>query len=232
MTVGLLDKGTTKNSKLEIAEKLENLGAFIGFQSGSIPTKISFSGQCLIEDLPVVMDLLAEQLRSPAFDEGEFEIIKTQIKGNLKFSMDDPGANATIRLAQLIYPKDHPNYKLSFSDAMELIDNVSIQDIRNFHKKHYGPENMQLVVVGDTDDQKISESVKKSFGDWKGGVKQPTIMVHAHKPKGMTEILTFEQKPSATLLLATPTGLNKTHPDYLPLFISALLLLAVAFPEG
>src|SRR5438874_665584 len=67
---GMLDKGTAKQNKFEIAQRLENIGAHINFSVGGVMTE--FSGKCLRKDFPLLMSILAEELRMPAFSEEEF----------------------------------------------------------------------------------------------------------------------------------------------------------------
>jgi len=224
LVMGMLDKGTTQHSKLEIAGQLESLGASIRFSNSNIPSKISFSGQCLVEDLDAVLSLLVEQLRYPAFNEKEFEVLKSQNKGNIQFSMDDPNTNAQIQMNQMIYPEGHPNYALSLTEALAFIDQVTLEDLKAFHQKYYGPNGIQLVIVGDVEAQSAQNKIKETLGDWKGGMKDVKIQEKSQKRENQSAILTFEQKPSATLLLAIPTGLNKTHPDYLPLSLGNFAL--------
>src|SRR5438270_8497695 len=73
---GMLDKGTTTQNKFEIAQKLENIGARIIFSVGGVMTE--FSGKCLRKNLPLVLSILAEELRTPAFSEEEFAKLKKQ----------------------------------------------------------------------------------------------------------------------------------------------------------
>ena len=63
----MLDKGTVKHDKFAIAQQLEAIGATIDFSVGGVMTE--FRGKCLRKDFPLVISLLAEQLRTPAFPE-------------------------------------------------------------------------------------------------------------------------------------------------------------------
>ncbi|MCK5456567.1 MAG: insulinase family protein, partial [Melioribacteraceae bacterium] len=59
LTGNMLDKGTEKNDKFALAEKLENLGAELSF---SVNThSLNFRGKCLSKDIDEVVGLLAEQ---------------------------------------------------------------------------------------------------------------------------------------------------------------------------
>ena len=72
----MLDKGTKDKSKYEIRNTLESLGAEIGFVASK--HHINFTAHCLHKDLPVVINLLVEQLRAPNFSDEELELLKKQ----------------------------------------------------------------------------------------------------------------------------------------------------------
>jgi len=65
LTGSMLDKGTTQHDKFAIAQMLGDVGETINFSVG--PNALNINGKCLRKDLPLVVGLIAEQLRSPAF---------------------------------------------------------------------------------------------------------------------------------------------------------------------
>ena len=65
LTADMLNKGTRRRSKLEIAEALEFAGARVN-SSGNTFT-VSVSAQTLSRDFPLVVSTLAEELREPEF---------------------------------------------------------------------------------------------------------------------------------------------------------------------
>ena len=85
ITASMLDKGTKDKSKYEIRNTLESLGAEIGFVASK--HHINFTAHCLQKDLPVVINLLVEQLREPLFSDEELELLKKQVIGNLELSL-------------------------------------------------------------------------------------------------------------------------------------------------
>ena len=64
----MLNKGTRRRSKLEIAEEMESAGARVGLSSNTFT--VSVSGLSLSRDLPMIVSTLAEELREPAFPVG------------------------------------------------------------------------------------------------------------------------------------------------------------------
>ena len=67
--------------------------------------------------------------------------------------------------------KKHP-YKRDVIGTPEIISQVTRDDIMNYYKTFYSPENMTTIIVGDFDKQKILEKVEKEF-DFKGRPNAP-----------------------------------------------------------
>ncbi|MCB0281232.1 MAG: insulinase family protein [Calditrichae bacterium] len=222
LTGRMLDKGTTKNDKFALAEKLENMGASINFSVGKF--NLGFSGRCLKQDLPAVIDLLAEQLRMPAFSEEELEKLKKQTEGNLKRQMDNTGARADEALNRLIFSKDHPNYEEEISKLLEDVKTVTIDDIKKFHSKYYGPKSMIFVAAGDVDNGAISKAFEKAFSGWTGGVEPQGYKRQVPQTKSGMHVVTMEGKTSTDVLIGQATGLKRADDDYLPFYIANTVL--------
>src|SRR5688500_3626015 len=92
LTGMLLDKGTTKNDRFAIAAKLEGVGATISF---SVNTQmLEISAKCLKKDMPLVVGLIAEQLRTPALAAEELAKQKKQFAGMLQRQLEDTNFRA------------------------------------------------------------------------------------------------------------------------------------------
>src|ERR1700676_3673381 len=60
----MLDRGTKALDKFAIADKLDNVGAEISFADGV--QSLEVRAKCLRKDLPMIIDLIAAELRTPA----------------------------------------------------------------------------------------------------------------------------------------------------------------------
>jgi zinc protease len=213
LTGSMLDKGTTKNDKFTLAGKLENMGASINF---SVSThQLNFSGKCLKKDVSNVIELLAEQLRYPAFSEEEFEKLKTQRAGSMKQLLDNTGTRAEEKMNAMIFPETHPNHQTPVSKMIDDIGKVTLKDVQDFHKEYYGPKSMIFVLVGDIDNNEIEDSIEKYFDGWQGGIEYPNFDMAELKVKGVTEIVKMEDKTSATLRIGQITKMKKSDKDYI-----------------
>jgi len=218
LTASMLSKGTTLNDKFKFSEKLQKLGVNLNVSAST--TKVNIGFKCLKKDLDQVIVLLAEELRNPLFDAKEFENLKQQYTGNTQQNLNDPGERGGIALSQAIYPKGNPNYSLSVEEDLANIKNATLDEVKAFHKKYFGPASMHLVIVGDTDGANLNASLKKSFKNWNGGVSETLKFEEASKVPSKTEVITIAEKPSAELYIGQYTGLKRADADYIPFYIA------------
>ena len=220
---GMLDKGTTTEDKFAIAQKLDAVGAELGFSVDD--TMVVFSGKCLRKDVPLVVGLLAEQLRSPAFSEAEFVKLKKQIAGHLQRALEQTGYRAGQAFAATIYPPGHPNYEPSTESLLAAIGKATLADLRAFHAKYYGPAQLTLVAVGDVDARALQSEISKAFAGWTGGVKRPAYpRLAAQADLNHDQTVFMADKPNVSVILGQASGLRYTDPDALPLRVATTIL--------
>ncbi|RMF57734.1 MAG: insulinase family protein, partial [Calditrichaeota bacterium] len=217
LTGQMLDKGTKQHGKFELAEILENLGAEINFSVSNYT--LNFRGRCLKKDLGVVIQLLAEQLRYPAFSAKELEKVKKQRIGTLKRMMENTSVRAAIQMSQIVFPQDHPNYQESLDKQIQDVEKVTVDEIKEFYEKYYGPNSMIMVAVGDLKHKEVQKQVGKWFKGWSGGVSIPEFPRASMTAEPIKKVVVMKDKTSATLRIGHASTLKKTDPDYLPLMV-------------
>ncbi len=213
LTGNMLDKGTTKQDKFALAGKLEDMGATISFSVGT--HKVNFNGKCLKNDVAAVIGLLAEQLRFPAFNEEEFEKLKQQRIGAWKQSLDNTNSRASEKIRELIFSEDHPNHGTATQKFIDDAETASLEDVKEFHAKYYGPKSLIFVLVGDLDEGAIRSGIEESFDGWVGGIDYPDYDREVMQTESATEIVRMEDKTSATLMIGQITKLKRSDDDYL-----------------
>ena len=218
----MLDQGTTTEDKFAIAEKLDSVGAELGFEVGG--TLMEFSGKCLRKDLPMVIGLLAEELRSPAFSEEEFAKVKQQLAGDLQRSLESTGYRSSQAFAEAIYQPGSPNYQPSTEAFLAAIKTATVADLRAFHKKYYGPAAFTVVAVGDLDIPGLQSEIAKAFSGWTGGVAMPAYPKPAPTDADRDQSVFMPEKPSVSVILGQPSGLKYTDPDSMPLRVATTIL--------
>ena len=239
MVAAMLDQGTTNMSKFEISEKLESAGARLSFFNGQ--ARVGFSGKFLSDDTNMVIGLLADQLKNPLFSKDELEKSKKRQIAGYKRSKESTRGNAMNDMLQAFYGSDHQNSPTNPDRAIEQIKKLTSEDLKDYHSKNYGLGSMVLVVVGDVDHVKMENLIKQSFDEWKQSPLKNKEEQKTGNKVANKAYVTMEDKTSTDFVVGTALGIDRYHPDYLPLYLathtlggnfSARLMQTVRVKEG
>lgn len=219
---GLLDKGTTKQDKFAIAKKLDDVGAAISFNVGA--QTLAIGGKSLKKDLPMVIRLLAEELRTPAFSAEEFDKARKQLEGALRPALEDTGFRAKDAYSRAAYAPGSPNRNAEVSEWLQALKTLQVDEVKAFHKKYYGPTSLTLVFVGDVDAKAIQSEIAKAFGGWSGGVPVDREIESGAVPSSVPVKIALRDKASVSVLLGMPTGMRYSDPDSVALRVGTAIL--------
>lgn len=221
LAAGMLERGTTKHGEFAIAEMLEKAGAQIEFRAGN--DTLEFTAKCLSRDLALVIELLAEQLRQPAFGKSEFEKLKKQYSSELQMTLEETNAQAAVAFSRAAFPEGHPNRKDAIADLITAIEGAKLADVREFHQQRFGSNGMRLVAAGDAEPAAIQQLVTKHFSGWTSKpAKQATF--EKAQPKGGEKIVQMPDKTSVSVLIGQPSGLRVSDADWVPLRLATEIL--------
>ncbi len=219
----MLEEGTLKRGKLEIAEKLEEMGGEIRFQTGL--ERVGFQVRVLASDLEAAMGILAEELRMPAFDPREFEKKKAAARAALLKAASSPPEQCRAALSRAVYDSGHPAFQPKFERQMQELDRLSVRDLSEFHANHYGPHGMILVAAGDVTHEKFSALVKKFFGDWrKHKISKLKVSRVSMPMSGSMKHIQLPDKPQMTLALGHGIPFNMRDKRFYALYLANRIL--------
>jgi zinc protease len=224
LTALMLDRGTAKQDKFAIASKLESVGAAVHF--GVQDQTLEIRARCLKSDLPLVIDLLAEQLRSPAFSQSEFDKARQQLIGQLKNALDNVQQRSAETFRRGVFPPGHLNYQVSIDEDLTAVQKLTLDEVKAFHRKYYGPDHMTLVFVGDVDMTRADSMVAGAFRGWRGGVGylRDVGSARGSEPQHHNVDVEIPAKTSTILVIGQATGLRNTDPDALALQVGTAVL--------
>ena len=222
LTGMLLEQGTTTQNQFAIAEKLERVGASISFSAGA--QMLNITAKCLKKDVALVIGLIAEQLRSPALAAEELAKAKKQFSGTLQRQLENTDFRAGDAFNRAAYPAGHPNHEPSTDEYLAAIASATIEEIRAFHAKYYGPAHCTLVLVGDVDATVISTALTASFQGWTGGVDLPHPAKATATDSAKNQNVFIPGKTSVSVVIGQTTGLKYSDPDYQALKVATAVL--------
>ena len=203
----MLGNGTTSISKDEFNEEVDFLGASVnvGFGSGFAFT--------LTKNNERVLDLFSDAVINPLLTEEEFEKEKEKLIEGLKSQKKDIDAISGRVGDALSYGKNHAYGEFI---TEQTIDNISFQDIIDYHAKYFIPNNVYIVVIGDVNYKNVKSLISEKFGTWKKGknIDDPEPVLTENV--ALTEI-NFVDLPTATqsaIQVTNNVDLKMTDEDY------------------
>jgi zinc protease len=222
MAAAALMRGTQTHSFDEIYETIESIGASLGFSGGRHRTTIS--GRCLAEDLPTLLSIMAGVLRTPTFPAGQIDLLRDQIVTNLRIRQQDTRYRASQAFNELVYPPEHPYYR-NLRGYVNTVSNLTRDQIAGFHRTHYGPRNLALIVVGAVPVDEAVALVEDALGDWQNPQQPdlPALPAVAPPPAILRREVTIADKTQCDITLGV-LGPPRTAPDWWPAYMANNIL--------
>lgn len=217
--------GSASMSPDEVDEELEQLAATIsiGFskESGSASLDV------LKKDLKRGVQIFADLLRRPAFEQSRVELAKLQALEGIRRRQDSPGSIVGREFAKLLYGPTHPSAR---ETSVRSIEFITREDLVAFHQQTVHPNGIILGVTGDFDKAGMLALLREAFGDWaKGTVPDVTIPAVAES-EFKTGVVRFVNKDtSQTHLRVGHLTVKETHPDYVAVAIANDILGGSSF---
>ena len=206
-----LMRGTKTRSFDAIYNALESVGATMGFDSGVHNT--SFGGRSLVEELPLLLKLLSESLRTPAFPKHEIEKLRTQMLTGLAIRAQDTSDMASMAFDRMLFA-GHP-YSRPADGFVETIQSITRKDMEEFHRAHFGPMGMVISIVGAIEPKKAVEAVSRVLGGWQvpGQVGSPVLPPHKPVKKTVKRHHSIAGKSQSDLVIGM-IGPRRRDPEY------------------
>jgi zinc protease len=212
----MLGEGTKDIPKEKFNEEVDYLGANLNFFSRGA------SANTLSKYFPRVMELMAQGALNPNFNQEQFETEKERTLENLKSGEKDVASNARRISGALSYGKNHPYGEFT---TKESIEGLSLQDVQQYYKNFYVPQNAYLVVIGDVKTADVKKLVEKNFSSWKKS-KLPETKLPEVKNVAQTEVnfVDFPNAVQSEVQVTNTIQLRKGDRDYFPVLIANKIL--------
>ncbi|MEO8010681.1 MAG: insulinase family protein, partial [Dokdonella sp.] len=165
-TMAMLDEGTKDLDSVEISKRSDRLGARISAGSGLDSSTVYLNA--LKSQLTPSLELFADIVREPAFRAEDIARVRSQWLADIAQEKTDAGSLALRALPPLLFGASHP-YGIPFtgSGTEESIGKIDAEQLRRFHGELIRPDNVRILVAGDTTLAEITAALDKAFGDWK-----------------------------------------------------------------
>jgi zinc protease len=214
LTAKMLQRGTKSRTKEQIGALLDDVGATRAY--GATLTDAFINANGMSRDLPLLLEILADELKNPAFSAEELAKAKKELENDYLRANDNTFQRGMERLAQLVYRDTHPYYAPGNAKLVASVTAATADDLRAFHRARYSGSGIILAIVGDVDAAKTIALVEKLFGDLPKG-ERPSFATVARTEPGaqpVREPVTMRGKANMNFIMGAASGLRRNDPDY------------------
>ena len=174
LTGDMLDEGAGRLTALQVNDALARIGAQFDTEVGPDATILTVTTVARFATRG--LGLLADIVVRPQFDTREFERVRQLRANRLRQLRDVPSALADRAFAPLLYG-DHPYGHLAIGSETAL-QQISVDQVRDFHRQAYRPADATLIVVGDGTHADLADAAANAFGSW-DGTRPRDPVIHA-----------------------------------------------------
>ncbi|HUE40755.1 MAG TPA: pitrilysin family protein [Chthoniobacterales bacterium] len=218
----MLFKGTKTQKASEIAQKIQDVGGYINAYT-------SFDRTVFWIDVPKdgvesALNILSDAMMNSTLPPEEYNKEQEVIRREFAMGFDDPDRMASLLLFATAYQR-HP-YRLPVIGEMEIYNQLTQEQVMQYYKSRYVPNNLTFIVVGDVDAAKIHQQLADYFKDYPEKSLKPVFVPEEPPQLGRREVHTEFATELSRLSLAWHIP-ELTHPD-----VPALDLLSTILGEG
>ena len=201
-TSTLMNESTRSLDSVEVAKRKQRLGAITGVDCGLDACVATLNA--LNDQLQPSLALFADIVRNPAFKPADIERVRGQWLAGIAQEKTQPTGLALRTLPPLLYGAGHA-YGIPFtgSGTEREIQALSAADLRAFQRDWLRPDNVKILVAGDTTLDRIIPRLDAAFGDWKAPASaRPTknIAAVAAQPKPRVFLINRADAPQSLIL--------------------------------
>jgi zinc protease len=221
LTAQLLVTGTRRLDANAFAETTERLGIDVSAESNWDSARAAF--QAVAEHLSPGLALLAEMVREPRLDAGEFERLRGERLAEILQSRADPGALADETFIAQLYA-DASAYRRPAAGLPESVGPLTPDAARRFHAGQYAPERAHLIVAGRFSIDDASAEADRLFGDWRGagGGHRPIVP----EPSSRERRVVIVDRPGSVQseIRVGRVGIDRYDPQFFPALVMTTIL--------
>lgn len=163
MSDEMLERGAGEYDATAFAAEVERLAISLGSHTSETSTSIGLDAHT--DRLEAGLDLLADMVLRPRFDESTVNRLKEIRLGEIAEASDDGKVISGWTMDELYFGKGHP-IAHPIIGTIESVKNLSPEGLKLSWETRLGPDRATFVVVGDVQTTPLLESLEARFGTW------------------------------------------------------------------
>ncbi|MEM6423998.1 MAG: pitrilysin family protein [Cyanobacteria bacterium P01_D01_bin.128] len=222
LMASVLTKGTAALSSIDIAERVESVGASLGTDAAADYSLLSL--KTVSADFPAILALASQLWRSPTFPEPEVELERRLMLQGLRSMQEQPFTMAYNSLRKILYG-EHP-YGRPNLGTVETVQRLNAEDLRQAHTAYFRPDTTVISIAGRIAVSQAVALVESVFSDWQVPPSPPPALIFPPVPQTSARSLVAQDTHQSIIMLGYQSAPVKA-PQY-----AALKLLNTYLGNG
>ena len=180
----MLFKGTKTRSANQIAQSIQEVGGYINAYT-------SFDRTVFWIDVPkdgvsTALEVLTDAMMNSNLPPDEYKKEQEVIRREFAMGMDDPDRMASLLLFATAYQR-HP-YRFPVIGELEIYNQLTQEQVMQYYKTRYVPNNLTFVVVGDVNGEKVQQQLSDLFNAYPEKSLKPVFIPSEPPQLGRREV--------------------------------------------
>lgn len=220
LTATVLTKGTKTRTAEQLSRGVEALGATLEanarWDSSVIDTSVMSS------NLPKAIEYVADVARNATFAKSEFERERDQTIDSVQVDLRQPRTLASAVTSRLIFGGGAYGSTLNGTPAS--LKSIKREDLLQFHRLHYVPQNAVLVLAGDIDGDAAFALAQKAFGSWPRGTTDVAAAARPRNTSGPRVVVIDMPDAGQASVVVGRQGIRRADPTYMQALVANSVL--------
>ena len=221
LTHQMLDAGSDGLTEDEISRGMADIGAQFGGAFAQDMAGVSLRTLSNLEVRGKALGIMETVLQRPMFADEILDREKVRLIAALKEAETKPDNIASKAFQKAVFGT-HP-YAFPVRGEVESVEIITVQDMRNFYRAHYGANNAVVAIMGDVtrvEAKTIAQQLTGKLPPSAGGADE--LHVEPARIKASEQRISHPASQSH-ILLGAP-GMSRTDPDYFSLYVGNYIL--------
>jgi zinc protease len=212
-------KGTVKRKVGQLRDETKNLGGYLN--AGTIYEYTHYYTVLPARFVRQGLEIQSDALWNSSIDSAELDKERKVVIQEIKRKLDNPDALAWEKLMELAFAR-HPIRRWRMG-RLEQVESWSRDQLFDYYKTYYRPDNIILAIVGDVDSREVLAEVRRLYGSVES---LPTKLPGVPEEPAQSELKYLQMKGDiATTYLKMGFHIpGQLHPDFFALDVLAHML--------
>jgi zinc protease len=217
----LLQRGAGERDAQRFAEAVDSVGGSLTVSPGL--EALDVRGQFMARDIPLMVELLADLLQRPRFEQAEVDKTRERMVSTLAAEKDGDLRQLMPVYFQAFHFGAHPYARPVGGNEASLAP-LQREDVLAYAKAQLGGDRLILTVVGDFDAKQLATRLESALGGWARASSPAPVAPPTAPTKGRRVLLVDKPDATQTYFTLGNTGISRTDAERVELGVANTVL--------